>query len=57
MECVVIAATVPVPLAAALISRKSDAGDGSTHERLTMFAVVLLVGTSIAELVAFATLL
>jgi 1,4-dihydroxy-2-naphthoate octaprenyltransferase len=54
---VVIAATLPVPLAAWRISGAADAGESKTHERLTLFAVFLLVGTTIAELVAFGTLL
>ncbi|MBA3454336.1 MAG: prenyltransferase [Deltaproteobacteria bacterium] len=54
---VVIAATVPAPLAAWRISRIGDHGDPQAHQRLTFFAVFLLIGTSIAELIAFATLL
>jgi len=54
---VVIAATVPAPLAAWRISRISEHTDPKAHERLTFFAVFLLVGTSVAELVAFGSLL
>lgn len=54
---VVVAATVPAPLAAWRISRISEHADPKAHERLTFFAVFLLVGTSIAELVAFGSLL
>ena len=54
---VVIAATVPAPLAAWRISRASGAGDPQNHERVTLFAVFLLFGTSLAELAAFLTLL
>lgn len=54
---VVIAATLPTPIAAWRVSGIADASDPKAHERLTFFAVFLLIGTSLAELVAFATLL
>ncbi len=54
---VVIAATAPAPLAAWRISRVADATDPMSFEKLTFFAVFLLVGTSLAEVIAFATLL
>ena len=53
---VVIAATLPVPLAAWRLSRAAnDAKDGS-FEPLAMFGVMLLMGTAVCELAAFATL-
>lgn len=54
---VVVAATLPAPLAIWRISAVADARDPQAHGRLTFLAVFLLVGTTIAELVAFATLL
>ncbi len=54
---VVIAATLPTPLAAWRVAGIADAADPKAHERLTFFAVFLLIGTSLAELVAFATFL
>jgi 1,4-dihydroxy-2-naphthoate octaprenyltransferase len=54
---VVVAATLPAPIAAWRISRISEHTDPKAHERLTFFAVFLLVGTSLAELVAYGTLL
>lgn len=54
---VVLAATLPAPLAAWWISRGGDRGDPRSFERLAAFGVFLLVGTTVAELVAFASLL
>lgn len=53
---VVIAATLPVPIAAWRLSRAAnDAKDGS-FEPLAMFGVMLLMGTAACELAAFASL-
>jgi len=53
---VVIAATLPVPLAAWRLSRAAaDAKEGS-FEPLALFGVMLLMGTAACELAAFATL-
>jgi 1,4-dihydroxy-2-naphthoate octaprenyltransferase len=54
---VVLAATAPAPIAAWRISRIADASDPVSFEQLTVFAVFLLIGTSIAEVIAFTTLL
>ena len=54
---VVIAATLPAPLAAWRVAGVADSGDPKAHGRLTFFAVFLLIGTTLAELVAFGTLL
>lgn len=54
---VVLAATVPAPLAIWRISRIGEHADPGAYERLTLFGVFLLVGTSIAELVAFVSML
>jgi 1,4-dihydroxy-2-naphthoate octaprenyltransferase len=53
---VVIAATLPVPLAAWRLSRIKDDANEAGFEHLTLFGVMLLMGTSIAELVAFASM-
>jgi 1,4-dihydroxy-2-naphthoate octaprenyltransferase len=50
---VVIAASIPAPIAAWRIVRIADHADPSAFERLTFFAVFLLVATTLAELVAF----
>jgi 1,4-dihydroxy-2-naphthoate octaprenyltransferase len=49
-------AALPVPLAAWRIARVADHRDPEAYERLTLFAVVLLIATSLAELVAALTL-
>ncbi len=54
---VVIAATVPTPIAAWRVAGIADASDPKAHERLTFFAVFLLIGTALAELIAFASFL
>jgi 1,4-dihydroxy-2-naphthoate octaprenyltransferase len=54
---VVLAATVPAPLAIWRMAGISDSRDPEAFERLTFFGVFLLVGTTIAELVAFGTFL
>lgn len=54
---VVIAATIPAPIAVWRIARIADHDDPSAFERLTLFGVVLLVGTTIAEVAAFASLI
>ncbi|MBA3463648.1 MAG: prenyltransferase, partial [Deltaproteobacteria bacterium] len=53
---VVIAATLPVPLAVWRISRLGDAAKEEGHEQLTLLSVILLMGTAAAELAAFASL-
>ena len=50
---VALAAAIPVPLAAWRIARISDHRERAGFERLTLFAVVLLVVTAACELVAF----
>lgn len=52
---VVIAATLPVPIAAWRLSRIAE-DKSAGLEAVTLFAVMLLMGTTAAELVAFATL-
>jgi hypothetical protein len=52
----VIAATVPAPLAVWRISRIADHGDPRAFERLAFFGVFLLVGTTVAEVAGFASL-
>lgn len=52
---VVIAATAPVPIAAWRLSRIAD-DKGAGLEALTLFGVMLLMGTTAAELIAFITL-
>ena len=52
---VVIAATLPVPLAVWRISRLGDAKQEG-YEQITLLAVLLLMGTTAAELAAFASL-
>jgi len=47
---VVLAAAIPVPIAAWRIAAIADHADRSAHERLTFFAVFLLVTTSAATL-------
>lgn len=54
---VVLIATLPAPIAAWRISRIADHRDPSSFERLTLFGVFLLVGTALAELGAFVSLL
>lgn len=54
---VVVAATLPAPLAVWRISRTAEHGDPRAFERLAFFGVFLLVGTTVAELVAFASLI
>ena len=54
---VVIAATVPAPLAMWRLSKIADHAEPAAFERLAFFGVLLLVATTVAELVAFATLL
>jgi 1,4-dihydroxy-2-naphthoate polyprenyltransferase len=49
-------AALPAPLAAWRIARIADHRDPRAHERLTLLAVVLLVATSLAELVAILSL-
>jgi 1,4-dihydroxy-2-naphthoate octaprenyltransferase len=53
---VVIAATLPVPLAVWRISRLGDAAKQENYEQITLLAVMLLMGTAAAELAAFASL-
>jgi 1,4-dihydroxy-2-naphthoate octaprenyltransferase len=52
---VVIAATLPVPVAAWRLSRVAEDSKAGVQE-LAMFSVMLLMGTAICELVAFATM-
>lgn len=54
---VVIAATAPAPIAAWRISRIADHANPDAFGQLTFFAVFVLVATSLAELIAFASLL
>jgi len=49
-------AALPAPIAAWRIARTADHRDPAAYERLTLFAVMLLVVTSLAELVAAVTL-
>ena len=49
-------AALPAPIAAWRIARSSDHRDPAAYERLTLFAVMLLVVTSLAEVVAAVTL-
>jgi 1,4-dihydroxy-2-naphthoate octaprenyltransferase len=53
---VALCAALPAPVAAWRIARIGEHRDPAAYERLTFFAVFLLVATSLAELVAFATL-
>ncbi|HSD88496.1 MAG TPA: prenyltransferase [Kofleriaceae bacterium] len=53
---VALAMTVPAPIAAWRIVRIADYADPSAHERLTFWAVALLVMTSAATLAAWLTL-
>lgn len=50
---VVLAAAIPAPIAAWRIASIRDHADPTAFERLTFFAVFLLVATTLAELVAF----
>ncbi len=52
---VVVAATLPVPLAAWRLSRVAKDKEAGL-EQLTLFGVMLLIGTSLAELAAFASM-
>jgi len=52
---VVIAATLPVPVAAWRLSRISE-DQKAGLEQLTLFGIMLLMGTALAELAAFATM-
>jgi 1,4-dihydroxy-2-naphthoate octaprenyltransferase len=52
---VVIAATLPVPIAAWRLSRVTEDSKAGLQE-LATFSVMLLMGTAISELVAFATM-
>ena len=49
-------AALPAPIAAWRIARIAEHRDPAAYERLTFWAVALLVATSLAEVVAFATL-
>jgi 1,4-dihydroxy-2-naphthoate polyprenyltransferase len=49
-------AALPAPIAAWRIARIADARDPAAYERLTLFAVMLLVATSLGELVGAVTL-
>ena len=51
---VALASAIPVPIALWRIVRVADHRDPTAFERLTFFAVLLLVATTTAELVAFA---
>ena len=51
---VALAAALLAPIAVWRITRAADHRDPAAFERLTFFAVFLLVGTSAAELVGFA---
>jgi hypothetical protein len=51
-----IAASVPVPIAIWRILRVGEHRDRSAFERVTFFAVFLLIATAACELVAFAVL-
>lgn len=53
---VALAAALPAPLAAWRIVRVADHRDPAAYERLTFFAVALLVATSACELAAFVLL-
>jgi 1,4-dihydroxy-2-naphthoate octaprenyltransferase len=53
---VALCAAIPAPLAAWRIARLADHADPAAYERLTFFAVALLVATSLGELVGFASL-
>jgi 1,4-dihydroxy-2-naphthoate polyprenyltransferase len=53
---VALCAALPVPIAAWRIARIGDHRNPAAYERLTLFAVALLVVTAAAEVVAFATL-
>jgi 1,4-dihydroxy-2-naphthoate octaprenyltransferase len=51
-----MAGSIPVPIALWRIGRiRADSADVSAYERLTFFAVFLLVATSACELIAFVT--
>ncbi|MBA3818318.1 MAG: prenyltransferase [Deltaproteobacteria bacterium] len=52
-----LAAALPLPIAIWRIRRIADHRDPAAYERLTFFAVFLLVATSALELLAFLTLL
>ncbi|MDB4954492.1 MAG: UbiA prenyltransferase [Myxococcales bacterium] len=54
---VALAALVPAPIAVWRIARIRDHADPAAFERLTFFAVFLLVATSAAELVAWISLM
>jgi 1,4-dihydroxy-2-naphthoate octaprenyltransferase len=49
-------AALPAPVAVWRIARSAEHRDPTAHERLTLFAVALLVATSLAELIGAATL-
>jgi 1,4-dihydroxy-2-naphthoate octaprenyltransferase len=49
-------AALPAPIAGWRIARSADHRDPAAYERMTLFAVVLLVATALAELVAILTL-
>jgi 1,4-dihydroxy-2-naphthoate polyprenyltransferase len=51
---VALAGAIPVPIALWRIVRVADQLDPTAFERLTFFAVLLLVATTTAELAAFA---
>ena len=50
---VVLAGLAPAPIAAWRIARVAEHRDRSAHERMTFFAVALLIATSAAELAAW----
>jgi len=53
---IALAAAVPAPVAAWRIARLADHRDPAAYERLTFFAVALLVATALCEVVGCATL-